>query len=330
MDPNGDGNPKDGIDGWRLDVAEKVTPASWRKFRTFTRSINPESYSVAEVWWEDWPHKMFNAAPWLQGDMFDAVMNYRFAAAVTKYFIDQEKRISASEFDDELATVREDYPQEANFVLQNLMDSHDTDRLPSMIMNPDRIYGHQNRVQANRDYDVTKPSAEHLKIQKLIVLFQMTYLGAPMIYYGDEVGMWGASDPDERKPTLWADLTYEDEASHPFGKDRKPDKNVVNQDLFNYYKKLIHIRRSSDALKLGSYKTLMTDDEKSLFIFKRTYENESVVTMINNSDLPHKVVIDLGKTSWKNLLTGQSTNTKDGVFSEVFPPKEGLILVHID
>ncbi len=328
MDPNGDGNPEDGIDGWRLDVAEKVTPASWRKFRTFTRSINPESYLVAEVWWEDWPHKMFNAAPWLQGDMFDAVMNYRFSAAVTKFFIDQEKRISVTEFDDELATVREDYPHEANFVLQNLMDSHDTDRLPSMIMNPDRIYGHQNRVEANRDYDVSKPSAEHLKIQKLIVLFQMTYLGAPMIYYGDEVGMWGASDPDERKPMLWADLTYEDEASHPFGKNRKPDKNDVNQDLFKYYKKLIQIRKSSGALRFGNYRTLVTDDLKGLLIYKRTSENESVITMINNSNTPQNVEFDLGSDNWTNALTGQPVSTKNGVFSGTIPAKEGVVFIH--
>ncbi|MBD3289771.1 alpha-amylase [candidate division KSB1 bacterium] len=328
MDPNGDGNPEDGIDGWRLDVAEKVTEASWRKFRTFTRSVNPESYLVGEVWWEDWPDKMFNAAPWLQGDMFDAVMNYRFAAAVTKFFINQEKKISASEFDAELATVREDYPQDVNYVLQNLMDSHDTDRLASMIMNPDRIYGHQNRVEANRDYDVTKPSAEHRKIQKLILLFQMTYIGAPMIFYGDEVGMWGASDPDERKPMLWADLTYEDETSHPFGKDREPDKNIVDQKLFDYYKKLIHIRRESKALQLGTYKTLTTEDERSLFIFKRNFENETVVTLINNSDSPQYVDIDLGAGDWKDVLTGQPVSTYNGEFSDTIPPKYGMVLVH--
>ena len=80
MDPNGDGNPSDGIDGWRLDVADKVGLTFWRDFRGWVRSINPEAYLVGEVFWQDWnTGTMFNAAPWLQGDAFDAVMNYRWA-----------------------------------------------------------------------------------------------------------------------------------------------------------------------------------------------------------------------------------------------------------
>src|SRR5690606_35740788 len=85
MDPNGDGDPSDGVDGWRLDVAEMVSIRFWEAFRDTVRAINPEAYLVGEVWWEDWRNrKIFNARPWLEGDAFDAVMNYRWAVAARK------------------------------------------------------------------------------------------------------------------------------------------------------------------------------------------------------------------------------------------------------
>jgi len=327
MDPNNDGDPSDGIDGWRLDVAEKVTRASWVKFRKLVRFINPEAYLTGEVWWEKWPEKMFNAAPWLQGDMFDAVMNYRFAYAVTKFFIDQEKQTKTSQFDKELEQIRLDYPVDANYVLQNLMDSHDTDRLPSMIVNPDRIYGHANRVSDNRDYDIRKPRADEIKIQKLILLFQMTYLGAPMIYYGDEAGMWGASDPDERKPMLWADLKYDDEVSHPFGKKRPKDKNEFNPNLFNYYKTLIKIRKDHPALMLGDFQTLIVDDDRLIYAFARNYPEDKVTVVLNNSDRIQSVEVPIEGKYWLDLLSGDNYLGGDGKINLKVDSKSGLILV---
>ena len=78
LDPNSDGDLSDGIDGFRLDVAEMVPLGFWRDYRRFVRSINPNAYLVGEVWWEKWPDKIWDPAPWLQGDVFDAVMNYRW------------------------------------------------------------------------------------------------------------------------------------------------------------------------------------------------------------------------------------------------------------
>ena len=90
MDPNGDGDPSDGVDGWRLDVAEKVHINFWKKFRGWVKAINPNAYLTGELWWEDWQNnKMVNAAPWFEG-AFDGVMNYRVARALKKYIIDQE------------------------------------------------------------------------------------------------------------------------------------------------------------------------------------------------------------------------------------------------
>jgi len=327
MDPNGDGNPQDGIDGWRLDVAEMVTKVSWLQFREFTRSINPQSYLTAEVWWEDWPFTMFNAAPWLQGDMFDAVMNYRFADAVVKFFINKNKKISVTQFDSLLKQIRTDYPAEVNYVLQNLIDSHDTDRLPSMIVNPDRVYGHANHVRGNNDYRVRKPHPDEIQIQKLILLFQITYLGSPMISYGDEAGMWGANDPDERKPMLWQDLTYDDEVSHPFGKARPADKNEFNADLFEYYKKLIHIRIDNPALMLGDYQPILLSDASDIYIFKRKYENQVAVIALNNSAKSRRIEIPLTGNRWMDCVTSTNYESNRGVVSVALQPKTGVILI---
>ena len=201
MDPNGDGDPSDGVDGWRLDVAEKVGFPFWRAFRQWTRAINPESYLTGEVWWEDWDkNRMFNAEPWLRGDVFDAVMNYRWAAEVMHFFRDRKLKISATEFMTRLDSLRADYRPEVNPVLMGLYASHDTDRLASMLVNPDLLFDHRVSARDNPQYDVRKPTADEIRRQKLLVLFQMTSIGAPMVYYGEEAGMWGGDDPDERKP----------------------------------------------------------------------------------------------------------------------------------
>jgi len=255
------------------------------------------------------------------------VMNYRFAAAVTKFFIDRTNRISPSQFDQELAQIRFDYPAEVNFVLQNLLDSHDSDRLASMIINPDRIYGHANRLQDNRDYDVRKPTAVEIKIQKLIVIFQMTYLGAPMIYYGDEAGMWGASDPDERKPMLWGDLRYDDEASHPFERQRQKDKNEFNQDLFNFYKEMIKIRKDHPALMSGNFQTVIADDQRMIYVFERNHPDEKVAIALNNSDRDQSLELALGEKYWVDLLTGNNYFAIDGKIAVKIDGKSGLILV---
>ena len=94
------------MDGFRLDVAEIVPLDFWREYRRVVREINPEAYLVGEVWWEKWPDTMFDTAPWLQGDVFDAVMNYPFAEAAVAWIGHVEHKLSASEFDHKLAELR--------------------------------------------------------------------------------------------------------------------------------------------------------------------------------------------------------------------------------
>ena len=331
MDPNGDGNPADGIDGWRLDVAEKVAIPFWREFRKWVREINPEAYLVGEVWWEEWKNdKMFNAEPWLRGDVFDAVMNYRWAREVANFFIAKKNQITASEFDTRLTALRNDYRTETNYVLMNLMDSHDTDRLASHIVNVDSYYDKNVSVKDNARYVVRRPTPAEIQIQKLIVLFQMTYLGAPTVYYGSEAGMWGGDDPDDRKPMLWADRPYDDEISHPFGNARPRDKNEVDTDLLSWYRTLIAIRNSHPSLSTGSISTLAVHDGKDVYGFLRSDTNEYIAVIINNSWERQQVAIqlneNLGSLRWKNLMTSEMKSIDKNEFRLTVLPKSGTLL----
>ncbi|MCI0690928.1 glycoside hydrolase family 13 protein [candidate division KSB1 bacterium] len=285
MDPNRDGDPSDGIDGWRLDVAELVPKGFWRDFRKWVREINPNAYLTGEVWWEDYRNnKMFNAAPWLQGDIFDAVMNYRFADALLKYFVDTQNAFDAKQLNERLQQVRDEYPTGVNYVLMNLMDSHDTERLASMMVNPNRMIDHAgNASSKEHNFDVRKPNAEEIKTQKLIIAFQMLYLGAPMIYYGGEAGMWGADDPDERKPMVWPDLIYEPEKSHPLGKPRLEDPVAFDNDLFNYYKAFTSIRRENNAIRRGDYQYVEVSQSPEVFAFVRSDGAQSILCVFNRA-----------------------------------------------
>lgn len=271
MDPNGDGDPSDGIDGWRLDVAADVNANFWRDWRKLVKSINPEAYIVAEIWEE--------SKSWLDGQTFDAVMNYPFARAAQRFFVNQKKASKPSEFQAELQRNLDWYAPQVNYVLQNLYCSHDTDRVASMFMNPDLEYDKENRQQDNGpNYVVKRPTSECYHKLRAMVAFQMTFLGAPMIYYGDEVGLYGADDPSDRKPMYWEDLMPYDD----------PDERI-EPGLFEYHQRLIAIRNTFPALQLGSFEPLIARDDHGVFAFCRSLGSERVVVVFNNSDKPHRL-----------------------------------------
>jgi cyclomaltodextrinase / maltogenic alpha-amylase / neopullulanase len=323
MDPNGDGDPSDGIDGWRLDVANDVSHVFWKGWRKFVKSINPNAYIVGEIW--------DDASPWLKGDEFDAVMNYPFATACMKYFIDTDKRkYTTSAFDQKLADIRSSYPQDVDYVMQNLLDSHDTDRLLSMIANPNRHFNDSNRPQNNPDYDISKPGADATKVMKLMVLFQMTYLGAPMIYYGDEAGMWGAGDPDDRKPMVWPDLKYDNEATDPIpGRSRSNDVVAFDSSLFDYYKKVIEIRKENVALREGTFQTVSTPRAANVYAFERETADNSVLVVLNNSNRTESVTLPLNtKATYRDVMNGnQEFSTNDGTLTLRLDARAGRVLV---
>jgi glycosidase len=168
----------------------------------------------------------------------------------------------------------------------------------------------------NPKYDTRKPNEYEINIAKLMIIFQMTYVGAPMVYYGDEVGMWGANDPDCRKPMIWSDLKYDDESYLPNQTKRVvQDKVGVNKDLFQHYKKLISIRNENPAFQLGDFKIVFANNKKEMFAFSRNYKDEKIIVVLNNSTQAQIIEIRApANTKWIDLLNGnaeyQSTKSK--------------------
>ncbi len=311
-DPDGDGDPADGIDGWRLDVAEMVPIPFWKQFRLWVKEVNPNAYITGEVWWQDWPNnKMFNAAPWLQGDVFDAVMNYRFGRALRLFIANDAEQINPQAFTDSLNLIYRDYSYNRALGLLNLTNSHDMERLASQIVNPDLWVDHGGNVQQNSKFNIRKPNDSERAKLKLLVALQMTLPGAPMIYYGDEAGMWGGDDPDCRKPMVWPELVYQPETAHPAGKARPMDEVVFDRSLFDWYKSYIHLRRQNQALSTGSLEYFLVDNEQGILGFSRQLAGQKIYVLINNSEKQTVVNFKLidpesGRKTFTDLLTKNS------------------------
>jgi len=148
-------------------------------------------------------------------------------------------------------------------------------------------------LRKNPDYKVRAPTAEERRLQRLAVLFQMTYVGAPMVYHGDEAGMWGADDPDDRKPMVWPDKDYDVEDDHPYGHDRPADPVAFNEDLFATYRDLISLRREHEALRRGAFGVVQADDARGMLTYARTHPADTVLVTLNRSDAAHSVRVPL-------------------------------------
>lgn len=156
------------IDGWRLDVANEVDHAFWREFRKTVKEVKHDAYILGEIW--------HDSMPWLQGDQFDAVMNYPFTNYVLDYFARENSTLT--QFRHGMEELLHAYPSTVHEAAFNLLGSHDTPRIL-------RITG--------EDKDKLK----------LLFLFQLTFSGSPCIYYGDEIGVTGDGDPDCRRCMVW-------------------------------------------------------------------------------------------------------------------------------
>jgi cyclomaltodextrinase / maltogenic alpha-amylase / neopullulanase len=330
MDPDGDGDPSDGIDGWRLDVAFCVKHQFWKDWRMHVRLINPEAYLTAEI--VDPPEII---KPYLEGDEFDAVMNYNYLFVTSEYFFDEETRISTTEFDKSLKQLRDAFPPGVAYVQQNLHGSHDTQRMASHLVNRDlakiKNWGETFDLWkgSNPDYNTRKPTEEEYRILMLTIIFQMTYVGAPYIYYGDEAGMWGGNDPCCRKPMVWSDLSYDNEVClSDQSKKEKEDKVEFSRHMFFHYKKLIAIRNDYPALQLGDFKTLLTDDDNEIYAFERNSDNQSIIVVLNNSGAARSVSLSTQHNEYyKDLLNEEMIVVKDGKIKFDLERKWGRILL---
>lgn len=290
----------DGIDGWRLDVPNCLENQNfWNEWREVVKGSKKDSYITAELWG--------NASGDINGgNKFDTVMNYEWLKTVIGFFINQSReggvryKLKAQDFFNELREKRTWYPYQALQASQNLNGSHDTDRLYSRIVNDVIGRNLEEGKQLEKGYNGIRPDLasnyhpnttidwrnspiKPKDILKLISIFQMTYIGAPMLFYGDEVGMWGATDPYCRKPMLWKEFLYDDEKNPSHINQNEVYSQKVDSDLFEWYKKLIRIRLENKTLIYGKFREVFADNERDVIAYERVIEDQSIIVVINNS-----------------------------------------------
>jgi cyclomaltodextrinase / maltogenic alpha-amylase / neopullulanase len=244
-----------GVDGWRLDAPGEIDDDSfWQELRRRCRAINPDAYLVGEVWGD--------ARRWLQGDQFDAVMHYEltrvlfgFVAAETlnreqigKGAYRQIASLSAEEFGEAIDRLYSKYHPAVTDVQFTLLGSHDPARVLTLF-------------------------GEDESALRLALLFQMTYPGAPCIYYGDEIGLTGNHDPDNRRAMPWH------------------TPKSWNTELFNYTQSLIRLRRKHTALRRGSFKPLLARD--GIYAYARVLKDECWIVALNVNKRAAKLQLPL-------------------------------------
>lgn len=261
------------IDGWRLDVANEIDHDFWRQFRKAVKVVKPDAFLIAEIW-ED-------AQNWLQGDQFDSAMNYKFSSICTDYFA--KRNISVEEFDGKVNSMLMRYKGPITQAQMNLLDSHDVSRFLSRC-------------------------GENLQRFKLAVLFQMTFVGIPSVYYGDEKGIMGVQEREYRRPMIWKD-------------------DEISQEITVFYKKLISIRKENINAMLGSYKTIKVDKDNNIYMFMRESGDQKLLVAMNCSEKEVLVEInaDEEKSDIIDLLTGNTFNAKNGVYKVNIGAEEGRI-----
>ena len=206
MDPNGDGDPSDGIDGWRLDVAGEIGKGFWKNWRAEVRSVYPEALIIAEIW--------SDADSMLHDEAFDGQMNYPFAYAVADWLSIGNAKHDAKVCASRLQAVFHHAP-EHDLVQFNLMTSHDTERLASMMHNDfQRNYDNgASRWESGTGYDSEAVDADDMDRSLAAIAVMVASPGSMMIYNGDEYALPGADDPDNRRPIPWNELGIADPLS---------------------------------------------------------------------------------------------------------------------
>ena len=235
-----------GIDGWRLDVCDEVGDEFWREFRKRVKEAKSDAIIIGEI--------MHEANSFLKGDQLDGIMNYPFKNAIIDFFA--KGIINGREFLDIMAENRVLYMDSITKQMWNLIGSHDTKRIYN------ECHGNVNRM-------------------KLAIAYQFLYIGVPYIYYGDEIGLDGGDDPENRKCMIW-------------------DKEKQNRELFDFYKNMINIRKNNKVFTFGNFKEVYC--ENNIIAFKRVLEKEEVLCVFNNSDDSVLVNINL-ELKAVNLIT---------------------------
>jgi glycosidase len=328
LDPNGDGDPSDGVDGFRLDVADMIPLGFWREYRRFVRGLNPEAYLVGEVWWDEWPDRMWDPAPWLQGDVFDAVMHYQWYAPARQFFAGAPPALTATQYARALDSLGNGFDSAHLRAMMNLTASHDSPRFGTSLYNPGK-YKYRVTPRDNPDYRIDRPDARARELQRMILVQQFTWIGAPHIWMGDEVGMWGADDPDPRKPMVWGDLAYEDEVADPFGRARRRDAVAPDSALRRTYQQVITMRRGNARVFAdGAVEWLLTDDARRLLAYARVLDDTRAIVAFNAGDAPASVALHAAPGTYRALFpAGPPIRTDDDTLRTTLPPHTAAVWI---
>ena len=254
-------SPPYNADGWRLDVAadlgqdEAFNHRFWKAFRHEVKAANPDAVIIAEHYGD--------ASGWLGGDEWDSVMNYdAFMEPVTWFFTGMEKHSDAycPELEGDADVLRESmrsamcaFMQPSLLCAMNQLSNHDHSRFLTRT---------NHRVGRISDFDHDAASEDvNPAVLREAVVFQMTWPGAPALYYGDEAGLTGFTDPDCRR-------------TYPWGRE--------DRGLLEFFRQAIALRREYKVLKTGSVRFLY--GARDAAAFARFDEKQQIVSVFNNGE----------------------------------------------
>ena len=202
--------------------------------------------------------------------------------------------------------------------MMHMSASHDAPRLLTSFYNKNK---YKYKVKPGDDplYKAGKPDEETYKRVKLYLAHQYTFIGAPQIWAGDEMGMWGADDPDCRKPLWWQDMTFADESSNPLANRKEKFKVGFNEELNRFYKQLIAIRKSNPVLSIGKLEYLKAKED--ILVYRRSDSQSIIDIYFNNSNDAKTLEV---------YKSGKSMLTNNEVANEINLPPLSFEIVKIN
>jgi len=297
--PNGDTTK--GVDGYRLDVADFIPSGFWRDYRTYVKSIKRDAYLVGEIQW--WMDKMMPPAYYANGAVFDAVMFYHLYRPARNFFSRADMAIDARQLVDSLQYQWSGVEVPFRYSMMDVSSTHDTPRMLTCFYNHGK-YKYRAKPYEDSLYKTGKPDEETYQRLTLYLVHQFTNVGAPNIWNGEEMGMWGADDPDCRKPLWWNEFTFQPETRNNIQQGAALYDSVgFNQQWFNFYKMLIAIRNSHPVLATGNIDFI--DATGKTLVYKR-YDKDATIFVLFNLESSTKTFTLPEKGIYFNLLDGQS------------------------
>jgi len=259
------------IDGWRMDVAKEIDLLFWKDFRNIAKDSNQNVLLFSEIFGD--------TSQWLQGDMFDGTMNYSFRESMVDYFA--TKRMNISEFSDSIANLYFMYSFKALSSCQNLLSSHDVKRFLNRCSDDSSIYGP--------------------------IFMQATFPGIAGIYYGDEIGLNGGNEPNNREAFPWN------------------DEGSWNINLQNYIREIMSIKSSNNILKYGNFQLL--PNQNDAIVFRRALRDKSLLCIFNRSEDQKNIKIPSTAHSIEQIFGNSAIQLDDGnILISELQKNTGLII----